>query len=127
MTSVTGHLVPDVSTQSMSLICEMSSLENETAAKCVWLGVSNVTSSNASVLCSGWGVQVRISTGTPSAPEYPFSHSASVSAGKFLDSVLYLDTAAFFHISDSFVIDCSLIIRYSVVWLTNGVKVQVNE
>jgi len=97
VTFVTGHLVPDVSTRSIRLICEMSSLEDETAAKCVWLGVSNGTSSNVSVLCSWWGLQVRISTGTPSAPECPFSHFASVSAGKYLNSVLYLDTAAFFH------------------------------
>jgi len=78
--------------------------------------------------CVLGGMQVRISTGTPSALECPFSHFASFSAGKYLDSVLYLDTAAFFLIlPDSFIIDCYVIIRYSVVWLTNGVKVQVNE
>jgi hypothetical protein len=34
---------------------------------CVWLGVSNGTNSNVSVLFSGGGVQFRVSAGTASA------------------------------------------------------------
>jgi len=35
VTFVAEHLILDVSTENMGLICEMSSLEDETAAKCV--------------------------------------------------------------------------------------------
>ena len=107
----------------------MSSLEDEVTAKCVCGWAFQKAPAVMLLSCvMRKGGAVSYLDRNSQCSEFPFSHFAPVYAGKLMDCVLNLDTALFFHIlSNSFMIDYYVVIRYYVVWLTNGVKVQANE